>query len=221
MRRTGAGRLAPIGGGAVLVLTAESWGLRGSGCGGGSGRRNGWPAASTAGGFGGRCRCLGERFERRVLVLARVEQAGAEVVVRAVGVEAEAPVMDDAAQLELQLDRLQGGGRAVRGGAPFRSPAPSPRRPRRWWRRAPPSSHAETPPPVTECHYSPSGHCPAAARPGASSRPAATPGQGWRRARRGRRKAPGAGGAGGRLGRVWWSGHGGASLDVIGLAIMS
>jgi hypothetical protein len=47
------------------------------------------------------------------LVLARVEQTGAEVVVRAVGVEAEAPVMDDAAQLELQLDRLQGCGRAV------------------------------------------------------------------------------------------------------------
>jgi hypothetical protein len=63
--------------------------------------------------FDGRCRSFGERFERRVLVLARVEQAGAEVVVRAVGVEAEAAVMDDAAQLELQLDRLQGGGRAV------------------------------------------------------------------------------------------------------------
>ena len=64
-------------------------------------------------GFGRRCRCLGERFERRVLVLARVEQTGGQVVVRAVGIEAEAPVMDDAAQLELQLDRLQCCGRPV------------------------------------------------------------------------------------------------------------
>ncbi len=149
MRRTGAE--AAGGGtaaGAVLVSAAvvdagSDTGLGGVAGGfGGVGGLDGLGRLGRLGKerFGGRCGCFGERFQRRVLVLARVEQAGAEIVVRAFGVEAEAAVMDDAAQLELQFERQQCGGRTLQadrhlhdlprlldglgdGGVTFRHPA--------------------------------------------------------------------------------------------------